>query len=66
MESTKLFIELVTIQISSGDAILMRALLDFGSQASFITEDVARALMMATQRSQINVSTMGFSHFQNT
>ena len=37
-----------------------------GSQASLITEDVAKALMLPTQRSQINVSSMGSSHFQKT
>ena len=57
---------LVTIRNSSGDAIKLRALLDSGSQASFVTEDVAKALMLPTQRSQINVSTMGSSHFQKT
>ena len=55
---------LVTIRNSSGDAIKLRALLDSGSQASFVTEDVAKALMLPTQRSQINVSTMSSSHFQ--
>ena len=57
---------LVTIRNSSGDAIKLRALLDSGSQASFVTEDVAKALMLPTQRSQINISTMGSSHFQKT
>ena len=57
---------LVTIRSSSGDAIKLRALLDSGSQTSFVTEDVAKALMLPTQLSQINVSTMGSSHFQKT
>ena len=33
------------------------ALLDFSSQASSITEDVAKALMLQPQCSQINAST---------
>ena len=52
---------LVTIRNSLGDAIKLRALLDSGSQASFVTEDVAKALMLPAQRSQINVSAMGSS-----
>ena len=54
---------LVTIRNSSGDAIKLRALSDSGSQASFLTEEVAKALMLPTPRSQINVSTMGSSHY---
>ena len=50
----------------SGDAIKLRAILDSGSQASFVTKDVAKALMLPTQRSQINVSTRNSSHFQQT
>ena len=42
------------------------SLLDSGSQASFVTEDVAKALMVPTQLSQMNVCTMGSSHFQKT
>ena len=57
---------LVTIRNSTRDAIKLRALLDSGSPASFVTEDVAKALMLPTQRSQINVSTMGSSHFHKT
>ena len=57
---------LVTILNSLGDPIKLRALLDSCSQASFVTEDFATVLMLPTQRSQINVSTMGSSHFQNT
>ena len=57
---------LVTIRNSSGDAIKLRALLDSGSQVSFETEDVAKALMLPAQCSQINVSTMGSSHYQKT
>ena len=34
---------LVTIRNSSGGAIKLRAVLDCGSQASFVTEDVAQA-----------------------
>ena len=56
----------VTIRNSLGDAIKLRALLDSGSQASLVTEDVAKALMLPTQRSQINISTMGSFHFQKT
>ena len=41
-----------TLRESSGDAIKLRALFDSGLQASFITEDVAMALMVPTQRSQ--------------
>ena len=55
---------LVTITNSSGDAIKQLALLDSGSQAIFVPEDVAKALMLPTQHSQINVSTMGSSHFE--
>ena len=51
----------VTIRNLSGDALL-----DFGSQAGFITEDVAKAFMLPTQRSQLNGSTMSSSHFQKT
>ena len=57
---------LVTIGNSSGDAIKLRAFLDSGPQASFVTEDVANALMLPTQRSRINVSAMGCSHSQKT
>ena len=57
---------LVTIRNSSGDAIKLRALSDSGSQASFVTEEVAKALMLPTPRSQINVSTMGSSHYYKT
>ena len=57
---------LVRNRNSSGDAIKLRALLDSGSQASFVTEDVAKALMLPTQRCQINVSTMCSSFFQET
>ena len=61
-----LFTSLVTIGNSSKDAIKLRALLDSGSQASLITEVVAKALMLPTQWIQINVSTMGSFHFQKT
>ena len=59
-----LFSSLVTITISSGDAIKQLALLDSGSQAIFVPEDVAKAPMLPTQHRQINVSTMGSSHFK--
>ena len=43
---------LVRNRNSSGDAIKLRALLDSGSQASFVTEDVAKALMLPTQETR--------------
>ena len=49
----------VTIRNSSGDAIKLQTLLVFGSQAIFVTEDDAKALMLPSHRSQPNVSTMG-------
>ena len=57
---------LVTVRISLGDPIKLWTLLDSGSQASFITEDVAKALMLPTHRSQTSVSTIGSSYFQKT
>ena len=57
---------LVTIRNSSGDAIKLRALFDSVSQASFVTEYVAKAIMLPTQRGQVTVSTMGSSHLQKT
>ena len=57
---------LVTVRNSLGDPIKLWALFDSGSQASFITEDVAKALMLPTQGSQTSLSTMGSSHFQKT
>ena len=42
---------LVTIRSSLGEPIKMWTLSGSGSQASFITEDVAKALMLPTQRS---------------
>ena len=53
---------LVTIRNSMGDAINLWVLSDSGSQASFIPEDVAKALMLPTQRSQVDFATMGSSH----
>ena len=48
------------------DATKLRALSDSGSQASFITQDVVKALMQPTHRSQASVSTMDSFQFQKS
>ena len=41
---------LESIRDSKGNPVQLRAMLDSGSQASFITSDKARALMLPTKR----------------
>ena len=57
---------LVKIQDHSGKNIQMRALLDSGSQASFITESNAKALMLKVIRTQTPISPLGAAKAQKT
>ena len=44
----------------------MRALLDSGSQASFITEATAKALMLPIEKTQIPIASLGAAKTQKT
>ena len=44
----------------------MRALLDSGSQASFITANMAKALMLSTRSNQATITTFGSAQTQKT
>ena len=57
---------IVSIRNAKGKPIRMRALLDSGSQASFITANMANALMLSTRRSQATITTLGSTQTQKT
>ena len=57
---------LVKIREQSGKDIQMRALLDSGSQGSFITESNAKALMLKIVRTQTPISPLGTAKAQKT
>ena len=56
----------VSIRNGSGKPIRMRALLDSGSQASFITANMAKALMLSTRNNQATITTLGSAQTQKT
>ena len=56
----------VSIRNGSGKPIRMRALLDSGSQASFITANMAKALMLSTRSNQATIMTLGSTQTQKT
>ena len=57
---------LVKIRDQSGKDLQMRALLDSGSQARFITESNAKALMLEIIRTQTPISPLGAAKAQKT
>ena len=56
----------VSIKNSNGKVVKLRALLDSGSQASFITENMATALMLKLKKGQVTVTTLGASSTEKT
>ena len=57
---------MVNIHDHSGKDIPMRALLDFGSRASFITESNTKSLMLEIVRTQTPISPLGAAKAQKT
>ena len=66
MNSVLLSTAFVTIKDAVGKTVKLRALLDSGSQASFITEHMATALMLKLKRSQVAITTLGASTTEKT
>ena len=56
----------VSLRDKAGNKISMRALLDSGSQASFITEAKAKALMLPIEKTQIPIAALGAAKTQKT
>ena len=56
----------VKVRNASGLEVPLRALLDSGSQASFITETMAKALMVNIQKGQATITTLGSGQQQKT
>ena len=57
---------MVPIHSKSGERVRLRALLDSGSQVSFITEAKAKALMLKVQKTPSTIITLGTSSSQKT
>ena len=57
---------MVPIHNKSGERVHLRALLDSGSQVSFITEAKAKALMLKVQKTPSTIITLGASSSQKT
>ena len=57
---------IVPIHNKAGEKVHLRALLDSGSQVSFITEAKAKALMLKAQKTPSNIITLGASSSQKT
>ena len=57
---------MVSIKDSTGKTVKLRALLDSGFQASFITENMAAALLLKIRRSQVAITTLGASATEKT
>ena len=64
VNSVLLSTAIVSIKDQRGRNIQLRALLDSGSQASFITESMTKALMLRIQRSKTTISTLGSTKSQ--
>ena len=56
----------VSLRDKSGNEFSMRALLDPGSQASFITEAKAKALMLPIEKIQTPIANLGAAKTQKT
>ena len=54
----------VSLRDKAGNEISMRALLDSGSQASFITEAKAKALMLPIEKPQLPIAALGAAKTQ--
>ncbi len=57
---------IVKIRNSAGSDVSLRALLDSGSQASFITEEMAKAVLLDMQKGQVKISTLRTGQQQKT
>ena len=57
--SVLLATSVVSVRDSKRCSVHLRPLLDFGSQASFITSDTARALMLPTKKTSTTLTTLG-------
>ena len=57
---------MVAIHNKSGERVHLRALLDSGSQVSFITEAKAKALILKVQKTPSTIITLGASSSQKT
>ena len=56
----------VSLRDKAGKKISMRALLDSGSQSSFLTEGKAKALMLPIEKTQIPIAALGAAKTQKT
>ena len=56
----------VSFRNGNGKLIRMRELLDSGSQASFVTANMAKALMLSTRSNQATIMTIGSTETQKT
>ena len=56
----------VSLRNGSGKPIRVRALLDCGFQASFVTTNMAKALMLSTRSNQTTIRTLGSAQTQKT
>ena len=65
-KSVLLSTALVSIKDHAGKSVKLRALLDSGSQASFITESMATALMLRLRKGQVEITTLGASTTEKT
>ena len=57
---------MVPIHIKAGEKVHLRALLDYGSQVSYITEAKAKALMLKVQKTPSTIITLGACSSQKT
>ncbi len=57
---------IVKIRNSAGSEVSGRALLDSGSQASFITEGMAEVMMLDMRKGPVTISTLGTGQQQKT